>query len=166
MSADTAFNCTLQPAADIAVTEFGIIGIGNTLMGDDGAGIIAMEKLRAFPALHKKSFFHALCNDLFEMAELIDRAKRFIFIDAYIGSPAGVITVFSRHRIVPMPSLHQTDIGTVMRMLEPLDLCDPFPDWEIRGIAVEPPLHLGEGLCAPVARAVDWLVEDIRRFVT
>jgi hydrogenase maturation protease len=165
MSAGTAFNCIRQSLPDTGVAEIGVIGIGNTLMGDDGAGILVLEKLQSLPRARNSCFFYALSGDLFEMADMLGRAKRFIFIDAYIGSPAGTITVFSPLSPAPMPSLHQTDIGTVMRMLEPLGLCHPFPSWEVRGIAVEPPFRLGAGLSIPVAQGVEKLVKEIATLI-
>lgn len=130
-------------------------------MGDDGAGIVALEKLQARLENRHDLLFHPLLNDLFEMADLIDKAYRFIFIDVFPGSPPGRRACKSNASPSFMPSLHQTDIGAVMRMLEPLKLVDPFPSWEVWGIAAEPPFLLGHGLSGPVTCAVDELVEDL-----
>jgi hydrogenase maturation protease len=130
-------------------------------MGDDGAGIVALEKLQARLENRRDLLFHPLVHDLFEMAELIDKAHRFIIIDVFPGSPPGRRARFSSAAPVFMPSLHQTDIGAVMRMLEPLRLADPFPSWVVWGIAVEPPFLLGQGLSGPVNCAVDELVEEL-----
>jgi hydrogenase maturation protease len=161
MSASTASRYMQRPAPDPVRVQTGIIGIGNTLMGDDGAGIVALEKLQARLDDRHDLLFHPLVHDLFEMAELIDKAQRFIFIDVFPGSPPGRLARFSSASPVFMPSLHQTDIGAVMRMLEPLRLVDPFPSWEVWGIAAEPPFLLGQGLSGPVAHAVNELVEEI-----
>jgi hydrogenase maturation protease len=161
MSASTAYRYTPCPARDPVRVQTGIIGIGNTLMGDDGAGIVALEKLQARFENRRDFLFHPLINDLFEMADLIDKACRFIFIDVFPGSPPGRRARISNASPSFMPSLHQTDIGAVMRMLEPLRLVDPFPSWEVWGIAVEPPFLLGQGLSGPVTHAVDELVEEL-----
>lgn len=143
------------------IAETGIIGIGNTLMGDDGAGIVAVETLRSRCAGRTGLFFHLLQHDLFEMADLLDRARRFIFVDVFLGTPAGAIATVRDHSAALTPSIHQTDIGTVMRMLKNLDLVEPFPAWEIRGIAVETPLLLGKGLSTPVSRAVGEIITEL-----
>jgi hydrogenase maturation protease len=161
MSASTAYRCTPCPAPDPVRVQTGIIGIGNTLMGDDGAGIVALEKLQARLTNRRDLLFHPLLKDLFEMADLIDKACRFIFIDAFPGSPPGRRVRISNASPSFMPSLHQTDIGAVMRMLEPLRLADPFPSWEVRGIAAEPPFLLGQGLSGPVTQSVDELVDEL-----
>ena len=143
------------------IAEIGIVGIGNTLMGDDGAGILVAEKLKSLLADRKRVFIHTLQRDLFEMADYLGRARRFIFVDVFLGTPAGAIKIFEARSETLMPSLHQTDIGSIMHMLEPLGLAIPFPEWEIGGIAVEPPFVLGKGLSQPVALAVDRLVSEL-----
>lgn len=149
------------PADEADIAEIGIVGIGNTLMGDDGAGIAVAEKLQARLPDRKKVFIYSLQRDLFEIADLLGRARRFIFVDVFLGTPAGATKLFGVQSDALMPSIHQTDIGSIMHMLEPLGLAIPFPDWEIRGIAVEPPFILGNGLSAPVAQAVDRLVFEL-----
>ena len=161
MSASTASSCTPLPADETGIAEIGIIGIGNTLMGDDGAGIEVAEKLKARLAHPKKVFIHLLQQDLFEMADLLGHARKFIFVDVFLGTPVGSVKCFESWSESLMPSLHQTDIGSIMHMLEPLGLVNPFPEWEIWGIAVEPPFFLGNGLSQPVAQAVDRLVSEL-----
>jgi hydrogenase maturation protease len=130
-------------------------------MGDDGAGIVALEKLQARLECRRDLLFYTLVHDLFEMADVLDRAERFIFIDVFLGEPSGRRERFAQNSPALMPSLHQTDIGAVLRMLEPLGLVDPFPSWEVWGIAVVPPFLLGQDLSGPVTRAVDELVEEL-----
>lgn len=161
MNASTASRYTPLPADETGVSEIGIIGIGNTLMGDDGAGIEVAEKLKARLADRKKVFIHLLQRDLFEIADLLGSARRFIFVDVFLGTPIGSVKHFKSRSEALMPSIHQTDIGSIMRMLEPLGLAIPFPDWEIWGIAVEPPFILGNGLSQPVAQAVNRLVSEL-----
>jgi hydrogenase maturation protease len=103
VSAFTASRSTPLPADDGEIAEIGLIGIGNTLMGDDGAGIIAVEKVRLRNPDPKKVFIYALQRDLFEMADLLDRSRRFIFVDVYLGSPAGTIALFKDRSANLMP---------------------------------------------------------------
>jgi hydrogenase maturation protease len=69
-----------------------IIGIGNPLRGDDGLGWHAVEKLSEL--FWREEAETLICHQLTpELAETVARASRVIFIDAHIGSPAGMIRV-------------------------------------------------------------------------
>lgn len=94
-------------------------------------------------------------GDLLEVADMLDRAGRFVFVDAVAGAPPGRIEFSRRASRAFSPSFHQTDIGTLMTRLEELGIADPFPDWEVAGIAIAPPRTLGEGLTPEVASAVE-----------
>ena len=77
-----------------------IIGIGNTLRGDDGLGCRAVEELRRILAPDQAEMI--LCHQLTpELAESVSRAARVIFIDCCVGRPAGKIRV---SRLTPGPS--------------------------------------------------------------
>jgi hydrogenase maturation protease len=165
VSATTAFKSIPAQADDCHCAEIGVIGIGNPLMGDDGAGIAVVEKLRKLRPEGTGLFYYLLQRDLFEVADILDRARRFIFVDVFLGTPAGTIATIRDQSAALTPSIHQTDIGTAMRMLKNLGLVDPFPVWEIRGIAVEPPFQLGAGLSGPVSRAVEEVVREIVEMV-
>mgnify|MGYP000116292189 CR=1 FL=1 len=138
-----------------------VIGIGNALAGDDGAGPAVVEALRARLGEVPGVLLESLDGDLFAVADLLPRVQRLIFVDAVIAQPPGAIL----RRVPPSPglapSLHQTDIGAVMRALAALDLVHPFPQWEVWGIAIEPPRELKEELSPPVAQAVAELAEEL-----
>lgn len=147
--------------ATAPIASVGIIGVGNALAGDDAAGIRAAEALRSRLGARPDLFFHLLEGDPFEMADLLDEARHFIFIDACIGTVAGERMVRKNGSFPAMSSLHQTDIGTVMLMLQSLRLVDPFPTWELTAISIVPPLDLGAPLSPAVAEAVDRTVEEL-----
>ncbi|MBN1759999.1 MAG: hydrogenase maturation protease [Chitinispirillaceae bacterium] len=144
-----------------------IIGIGNTLAGDDGAGIKALERLREHFGDHAAAFgltFSVLCGDLYAVSDMLSPDHRFLFLDAAAGdSPGKLLTITGPHAPVNAPSLHQLDICTVMRTLERLDICRPFPEWEVRCITIDPPQRLETGLSPPVERAVSRLVAKLAR---
>ena len=131
-----------------------IVGIGNTLAGDDGAGIVAVKRLQHRCVGRGSPSFLTLQGDLFEIADHLPRHDRFVFVDALVASTAGEIRE-PRH-IPPSlaPSNHQSDIVTVMRMLRTVQSAGDFPDWELWGITVTPPFHMGEGLSPAVERGV------------
>jgi hydrogenase maturation protease len=147
---------TKQPA------RIAFIGIGNTLAGDDGAGIVALDRLRNNPAAgnHPGLLFGTLTGDLYAVTDFLETAHRFIFLDAILGSVPGELCTL--HKNAPRAlssSLHQTDIGTVMESLYRIRICDPFPDWEIHGISISSPDELRNSLSPAIERAVDRLVQ-------
>jgi hydrogenase maturation protease len=95
----------------------------------------------------------------------LDRAGDFIFADAIAGDNPGEIRILDSAQRAFAASLHQTDIGTVMAALKKLGMADPFPDWQVWGITIEPPAELGEGLSPAVAAAAVELERRIIEYV-
>jgi hydrogenase maturation protease len=145
------------------VARLAVVGIGNTLAGDDGAGIRAVEMLRdrLGDAASDGILLLTLEGDLLSVADMLDQADGFIFLDAVAGTPPGRIVRSSSACRAFAPSFHQTDIGTLMARLSTLGLREPFPGWEIRGVTIDPPVFLGEGLSPEVEAALSSLVEDL-----
>ncbi len=99
------------------------------------------------------------------MSELLERTERFLFVDAVAGRmPGEVVTRVVAPRAFS-PSLHQTDIGAVMASLARLGVADPFPEWEVWGVVIEPPRELHEGLSPAVAAGAAALAERIDGFL-
>ncbi|MBD3344709.1 MAG: hydrogenase maturation protease [Chitinivibrionales bacterium] len=142
-------------------TPLGIIGIGNTLVGDDAAGVIAVRRLQERLGRRNDIFFHILSGDIYEIADLLEKAGRFVFLDALAGAKPGHIRIVKKASRAFAPSLHQTDIASVMETLRKLDIVSPFPEWEIWGVTIEIPEYLGEGLSPVIDSAVDELVERL-----
>lgn len=138
-----------------------VVGIGNTIAGDDGVGVVVAERLRSRWEGRDEILVDVLSGDLFAVNALLDRAECFLFVDAIAGDTPGEIRLLaSAHRAFAV-SMHQTDIGTVMAALKRLEVADPFPDWEIWGVVIDPPAELGEGLSPSVAAAADKLEQRI-----
>lgn len=149
---------------DPDVAQIAFVGIGNTLAGDDGAGVVALERLKT--ALgdcdNKQLFFYTLPGDLYAISEILDAAPRFVFLDAVAGDAPGTLRIIRSNAPLTMAaSFHQTDIDAVMRTLAALGLQVPFPQWEIRGITIAAPERLREGLSPEIDRAVDRLVGEL-----
>jgi hydrogenase maturation protease len=138
-----------------------IVGIGNTLAGDDGVGVVVADRLGRRWADRREVLVETLPGDLFAVAELLDLADEFLFVDAIAGEIPGEIRVLGSAQRAFAASLHQTDIGTVLQSLKRLELADPFPAWQVWGITIDPPTELGEGLSPPVAAAADELERRI-----
>jgi hydrogenase maturation protease len=139
----------------------GIVGVGNTLAGDDGAGVEVVHLLKTIWEGEPKVFLHTLEGDHFEIVDLLDRAEKFVFVDAFAGGRPGELVFAAETRRSFAPSFHQTDITAVMQSLEALGIAEPFPAWEVWGVAVSPPSELREGLNPEVDRAVKRLCSKL-----
>ena len=138
-----------------------IIGIGNSVAGDDGAGLEALRRLQERWRGDPQLVFEALHGDLYSVSDLLPKAGHFLFLDAVCASPAGQVVTCMERPGANAPSFHQTDIGAVMHTMERLQMADPFPKWEIWGVTIEPPGELRVGLSTAVERGVDQLVESL-----
>ena len=142
-----------------------IVGIGNTIAGDDGVGILIAERLRHRWPETEEVLVTTLPGDLFAVSDLLDQTREFLFVDAIAGENPGQIQILSSAQRAFAASLHQTDIGTVMATLRQLGMVDPFPDWQVWGITIERPEELGEGLSPVVAEAAERLEAKIIEYV-
>jgi hydrogenase maturation protease len=160
-----------NPVSHHPSREFQLVvaGIGNTLAGDDGVGVRIVERLRKRWEGTPGLAFTEFPGDLLAVSDWLDRTTRFMFVDAVAGeTPGEVVQV----KVVPRafaPSLHQTDIGSVMVALEGLDMVTPFPQWDVWGVVIRPPQELTESISPEVARGAEVLEarisEIIRGFV-
>jgi hydrogenase maturation protease len=144
-----------------ARAKLAIVGIGNTLAGDDGVGVVVAKRLLERWRDSEEILVTTLPGDLFAVSDLLVHAERFLFVDAIAGDDPGEIRILESARRAFAPSLHQTDIGTVMSSLKALGVADPFPEWQVWGITIHPPETLGEDLSPEVAAAADELERRI-----
>ncbi len=142
-----------------------VIGVGNTIAGDDGAGIEVVLRLKKKLGSNAGVFLHTLDGDHFEISSLLDLAEKFIFVDAFEGTQPGELVYEGNYRRAFAPSLHQADIGSVMNCLEMLGLAEPFPSWEVWGVTIAPPTEIRESLTTEVEAAVDILIEKLMLFI-
>ncbi len=138
-----------------------IVGIGNTIAGDDGVGVIIAERLRRRWSQTDEVLVAVLPGDLFSVSDYLDQTREFLFVDAIAGDEPGEIQILTSAQRAFAPSLHQTDIGTVMAALRKLEIVDPFPAWQVWGITIERPEELGEGLSPEIAVAANALERRI-----
>lgn len=69
-----------------------VLGLGNTLRGDDGIGVRAVEALAREPWGGVEVTFLATPQLLIEHVELLHSADRVVFVDAAVDVPPAVIT--------------------------------------------------------------------------
>lgn len=157
---------SLQPSAcPSARFALAIVGVGNTLAGDDGAGVEAVRRLETRWAGEPDVFFHTIEGDHFEIADRLDCAEKFIFVDAISGEKPGELVRMGETRRAFAPSFHQTDIAAVMQTLEALGAVAPFPGWEVWGVTILPPTELGEGLSPEVTEGVERLCRKLDELI-
>jgi hydrogenase maturation protease len=140
-----------------------VVGIGNTLAGDDGLGIEVIRRLGPAWDGHPQVLLAALEGDLMAVADLAPDAGHFLFVDAVAGDDPGQIRVSTESCRAFAPSLHQADITTIMSTLAAIELVDPFPEWEVWGIVISPPRQLGEGLSPLIEAAVEALIPRLEQ---
>jgi hydrogenase maturation protease len=133
-----------------------VIGLGNPLMGDDGAGLVALELLREEWTLDGVELVDGGTWGMSLLPTLED-ADRVIFVDAILaGGTAGEVAVLERERLpiyfTRALSPHQTDLRDVLAAAE---LRETLPA-ECVAIGVEPAVvALGTELTAVVDRAME-----------
>jgi hydrogenase maturation protease len=143
-----------------------VVGLGNPLVGDDGVGVVVLETLRRRWGDTPGLLLATLEGDIYAVADLLGQAERFLFVDAVAGETPGELSIAQPGAGRALaPSLHQADVGTVMRGLAELGLVEPFPPWEVWGVTVLPPTELRIGLSPAVEAGVEALLERIDAFI-
>jgi hydrogenase maturation protease len=125
----------------VALRRTLVIGYGNPLRGDDGAGPFVAEHLGAGAIA---------CHQLTpELAEPISQARRVIFVDAHAGVPAGRIAI---QAVVPRVSsgIHRFDPETLLAWSQ--RLYGRAPEALLIGIGAES-FDVREGLSPGTHRA-------------
>ena len=118
-----------------------VVGLGNPLMGDDGIGLAALERLRE--TRHVSDAVELVDGGTWGMnlLPLIEDAERIIFLDAIdAGLPPGTLVVLERdelpryfaHKLSP----HQIDLREVLALAE---LRDTLPR-DVVAIGIQPAL--------------------------
>jgi len=137
-----------------------VIGYGNTLRGDDGAGFLAAELLR--DRIHRPDIEILSQHQLLpELMEPISRASRVIFIDASVSGRAGKV-----HRIPlrPAPACARvTHHATPEALLAGAQsLYGHTPEATLYTIPGRN-FQVGQELTPSVRRAVDQLVDALEK---
>ena len=146
-----------------------VIGLGNPLMGDDGAGLVALEVLRDEWLLDGVELVDGGTWGMSLLPDIED-SDRIIFVDAIVaGGKAGDIVVLERERLpiyfTRALSPHQTDLRDVLAAAE---LRGTLPAESV-AIGVEPAVvALGTELSAVVQGSIGPMVgaviDQLRRW--
>jgi len=138
-----------------------ILGLGNDLLGDDGIGLVAAEKLEGLIG-HRADVVTSSLHGL-ALLDLFIGYDKAVIIDAVQkgGPPGGIYELRPDDlRSTPGPSPHFTGLPEMILIAGELQL--PFPD-EIKILAIEvaETFIVSEKLTPAVAAAVDRVGEYI-----
>ncbi len=136
------------------------IGVGNTLAGDDGAGMAMLQELRCRIGDVSGIAFREIPGDLYEIWNILPGTKSVVFLDAVAGEVAGQVITGKTLPRAFSPSFHQSDLCTLVESLATIYEGE-FPQWTLWGVTIDPPQVLGEGLSEVVAVAVKKAVSEI-----
>lgn len=137
-----------------------IIGIGNTLMSDDGAGVRVLEYLDGLPA-HVEVV--ELATGGMTLLHHLEKYPKVIIVDAadFGGSP-GEVRIFTPEEVTSIKtvgySLHDLDILAVLRLAKQLGT---HPDTVIIAAIQPASVDMKEGLSGAVQQALPGLARRI-----
>ena len=143
-----------------------IVGLGNSLMGDDGVGIAAVRELKKLE-LSGVELLGGGVSGIGLLSKLRGR-RRVVIIDAVqggSGEPGDIYRLTPKELAKPefsFLSLHDIALEHVLALGKEL-LGDEFPEEiVIYGVEVKE-IRFGRGLSEPVKRALPKLVELLRQ---
>ena len=141
-----------------------VLGIGNTLLGDEGVGVAVIDHLKAQGGLPGDVDLLDGGTGSMVLLEPMREARRMILVDATAdGAPPGTC-----QRLVPRfstdfpPSLTAHDIG-LRDLLDTFYLLGETPEVVLFAISIQFPQEINYGLSPEVAAAVPMVSERIRR---
>jgi hydrogenase maturation protease len=137
-----------------------VIGIGNLLRRDDGAGILAARRLRA--ALPSFMSVYESAADVSELLDLFARTDHVILIDAVAGIPDGDILHQQRADLAlskrSAASSHALSLAQILDLAHALAVLPRIVS--VYGIGGSD-FGIGEGVSDSVARGIDTVVKQI-----
>ncbi len=149
------------------VRELGIIGIGNTLMGDDGVGVRLLELLEGGDLPQGVNVVNIGTN-VMALLHSLTCFDAVIILDAvdFGGRPGQALEinpddVISKKELLRL-STHESDVLNIIRLSRELGEC---PE-DIRIFAVQPfSMNSGEGLSPRIQRLLPRYQDDIMKLV-
>lgn len=138
-----------------------VLGLGNPIMGDDGVGVAAIQRLRNDWVLPAEVEVVDGGTWGMNLLPLIERAERLVLIDAInTNAPPGALTVLERHELPRYFALklspHQIDLREVLALAE---LRGALPR-ELVALGIQPAtVELQTELSPPVEAALGKLVD-------
>lgn len=142
-----------------------VIGIGNLLMGDDGLGVVAIEKLRGQNLPSGIELIDGGCGGV-TLLQILTECGRAIIIDAAdFGKAPGSILRLPAEKIIGFEnsseqvSLHQTGLAEVLTLAQKLDQLPEVTLFLVQPQSVARCLELS----IPVQKALPRLLAMVRK---
>lgn len=139
-----------------------VVGLGSPLMGDDGLGLVALERLRAeFPSDPSLDWIDGGTAGL-ALLPALESARRVLLLDAIeLGSAPGTRIEIDGpdlpRRLSAKLSPHQVDVAELLALSALRDKEPPV----LVAFGIQPAsVAFGVGLSEPVSSAMDGLIAD------
>jgi hydrogenase maturation protease len=148
-----------------------LIGLGNSILSDDGAGIYAVREVARRLTAAGRNGVDIVESEVagFDLMELMAGWERILLVDSiqFDGVEPGTVLRLDARNLrtsLRLRSVHEIDLPTVLDLGRCMGLAMPR-DVQIFGIQVEDVLTLGERLtdaaAAGVRRAVDQILQEL-----
>ncbi len=149
----------------MALVSILVLGVGNVLMGDEGAGVHAIQLLEREPAVPGVTYLDGGTGG-FHLLSLFQKYDPIIFVDATMdGKAAGTITVIEPRFASDFPrTLSAHDIG-LRDLLESAQLIGPLPRLYLLAISIESMQSMSMELSPPVAVSLPRIKGEIARIL-
>ena len=140
-----------------------VIGLGNPLMGDDGAGAAAAEVLANARRLARRIDVISADTDVLSCANQMERRRRVLLIDAVEGDVPGSISVLRESPpLAGQQHAHHLSAPAMLALLR--QVTPTLRDTEFIWILVTvSSARVGTQLSPEVAAAIPMVVERVRR---
>jgi len=142
-----------------------VLGLGNTLLKDDGIGVRVIEKLEGE---NLKAEIRNGATLGFSLFETLKNSEKVIVIDAVdMGEPPGAIARFSAKELLSLPaskkfSLHEIGLLEILKIGRSLN--EDFSNVVVIGIQPRDLSH-GEELSPEVEKVIHKIIEMIKKEV-
>lgn len=142
-----------------------VIGLGNPLMGDDGAGAAAAEVLANDRRFARQIDVIAAGTDVLRCAHQMERRRRVLLIDAVEGEVPGEISVVRRPEARTTTHVHHLSAPEMLALLR--QVMPSLHDTEFTWVLVTvPSATVGTQLSPEVAAAIPRIVDRVRQELT
>ena len=151
-----------------------VIGLGNPLMGDEGIGIVLIEKLTELadqgkiPGAENIQFHDGGVGGMNLLHTIAGRKKAILIDCARMGAEPGTIRRFTPDQVQTIKklahlSLHEVDILKVIELARQLNECpDQIVFFGIEPAEITQRMDLSEPLKAQIDHYMQAILEDIK----
>ena len=138
-----------------------VLGLGNLLLGDDGAGLAVLEQLAKAPSVTGPEFLDGGTQGLALVPHIAGRRGLLVLDAVSLGSPAGTVHLLDgwNYAVPHASTAHESNVA---ELLAASALLGEMPE-QVKIIGIEPArIVTGIGLSPEVSRALTHAVETAR----